>query len=112
MLTLSAFRLVTRTIAASASLAGAMSELWPAKGVIFRTVSSDYDLDFHTAPRRQLVVNLQGSVEIEVGDGSVRRLDGGDILLAEDTTGRGHKSRNVDGQPRTCRYPVHASPFR
>ena len=85
-------------------MAGAISELWPAKGVMFRTVSGDYDLDFHTAPRRQLVVNLQGSVEIEVGDGSVRRLDGGDILLAEDTTGRGHKSRNVDGQPRSCLF--------
>ena len=85
-------------------LAGAMSELWPGKGVIFRTVNGDYDLDFHTAPRRQLVVNLQGAVEIEVGDGSVRRLDSGDILLAEDTTGRGHKSRNVDGQPRSCLF--------
>ncbi len=85
-------------------MAGAISELWPAKGVMFRTVSGDYDLDFHTAPRRQLVVNLRGSVEIEVGDGSVRRLDGGDILLAEDTTGRGHKSRNVDGQPRSCLF--------
>ncbi len=85
-------------------MAGAISALWPAKGVMFRTVSGDYDLDFHTAPRRQLVVNLHGSVEIEVGDGSVRRLDGGDILLAEDTTGRGHKSRNVDGQPRSCLF--------
>ena len=83
---------------------GAVSEIWPAQGVIFRTVEGDYDLDFHTAPRRQLVVNLHGAVDIEIGDGTVRRLNGGDVLLAEDTTGRGHKSRNVDGQPRTCLF--------
>jgi hypothetical protein len=41
-----------------------------------------------------------GGVEIEVGDGSKRRLGPGDILLAEDTSGRGHISRAVDDQPR------------
>lgn len=83
---------------------GRMSELWRGKGVIFREVSGDYALDYHTAPRRQLVVNLTGSVEVEVGDGTVRRLGPGDILLAEDTSGRGHLSRAVDGAPRTCLF--------
>lgn len=84
---------------------GAMSSLWPASGVIFRETAGDYDLDWHTAPRRQLVVNLAGGqVEIEVGDGTKRRLGPGDILLAEDTTGRGHISRAVDGAPRSCLF--------
>lgn len=83
---------------------GRISELWQAKGVIFRTVDGSYDLDFHTAPRRQLVVNLTGSVDIEIGDGSVRRLGPGEILLAEDTSGHGHKSTNVDGEPRSCLF--------
>ena len=43
-------------------------------------------------------------VDITVGDGTVRRLGPGEILLAEDTTGRGHKSTAVDGQPRTCLF--------
>ena len=81
---------------------GRVSELWAAKGVIFREVGGDYALDFHTAPRRQFVINLKGSVEIEVGDGDKRLLGPGDILLAEDTTGQGHISRAVDGQPRSC----------
>jgi hypothetical protein len=76
----------------------------PAKGVLFREVGGDYDLDYHTAPRRQYVVNLTGSVEIEVGDGTKRVLGPGTILLAEDTTGRGHISRNVGGEPRTCLF--------
>jgi len=83
---------------------GRISALWPGKGVMFREVDGDYALDFHNAPRRQLVVNLTGSVDIEVGDGTVRRLGPGAILLAEDTTGQGHISRAVDGEPRTCLF--------
>lgn len=47
---------------------------------------------------------LTGSVEIETCDGSVRRLGPGDILLAEDTTGQGHISRAVAGEPRRCLF--------
>ena len=85
---------------------GMISKLWPGKGVQFREVGSDYHLDFHVAPRRQLVVNLTGSVEIEIGDGTKRILGPGTILLAEDTTGQGHISRNVAGVARTCLF-VH-----
>lgn len=88
---------------------GRISDLWPGGGVQFREVEGDYALDFHNAPRRQLVVNLTGSVEIEVGDGSTRRLGPGEILLAEDTEGQGHISRNVAGEPRSCLF-VHLDP--
>lgn len=46
------------------------------------------------------VVNLEGEVEIEVGDDTKRILRTGEILLAEDTTGQGHISRAVAGKPR------------
>ena len=81
---------------------GRFSELWRGPGVIFREVDGDYDYDYHNAPRRQFIVNLTGSVEIEVGDGTVRRLGPGSILLAEDLTGQGHISRGIDNEPRTC----------
>ncbi len=83
---------------------GRISSLWRGKGVLFREVDGDYALDFHNAPRRQFVINLTGSVDIEVGDGTVRRLGPGDILLAEDTTGQGHISRAVAGEPRRCLF--------
>ncbi len=83
---------------------GRISQPWPASSVMFREVDGDYALDFHNAPRRQLVVNLTGQVDIEVGDGTVRRLGPGSILLAEDTTGQGHISRAVEGEPRTCLF--------
>lgn len=83
---------------------GRISQPWQATGVIFREVDGNYELDFHNAPRRQLVINLDAGVEIEVGDGTRRTLGAGDILLAEDTTGRGHISRSIDGKPRRCLF--------
>jgi len=79
---------------------GFLSERVAATGIVFRETGADYNYDFHVAPRRQFVVNLEGEVEIEVGDGSKRLLRSGDILLAEDTTGQGHISRAVAGKPR------------
>jgi len=83
---------------------GRISKMVTARGVLFREVDGDYDLDFHNAPRRQYVVNLTGSVDLEVGDGTRRRLGPGSVLLAEDTTGRGHKSQAVAGEARTCLF--------
>jgi hypothetical protein len=51
---------------------------------------------WHTAPRRQWVVHLTGTTEIETSDGEVRRFGSGALLLAEDTTGRGHNSRTIN----------------
>ena len=79
---------------------GFLSETVKATGIVFRETAGDYNYDFHVAPRRQYVVNLEGAVEIEIGDGTRRILRSGDILLAEDTTGQGHISRSVEGKPR------------
>jgi hypothetical protein len=84
----------------SGGKAGSLSDVVKATGVIFRETGGDYNFDFHNAPRHQYVVNLEGEVEIEVGDGTKRILRTGDILLAEDTTGQGHISRAVGGKSR------------
>ena len=68
--------------------------------VQFRRTSPDYFIDWHTAPRRQYVITLQGESEVEMGDGSLIRLHPGHILLAEDTTGQGHISRAVGNEDR------------
>jgi quercetin dioxygenase-like cupin family protein len=64
-----------------------------ASGILFMERSGEYTLDWHNAPRRQYGIQLEGEHEIEVGDGTKRLFRPGDILLAEDTTGRGHISR-------------------
>ena len=84
---------------------GTLSPLFAGSGVIFRETDGAYDLDWHPAPRRQLVVMLSGGgVELEVGSGETRRLHAGEVLLAEDTTGRGHKSRAIDPEPRVSLF--------
>ncbi len=56
--------------------------------------------DWHHAPRRQLVAVLSGALEIEVGDGSVRRFGTGDYFLADDLSGQGHQTTDVEGPVR------------
>jgi quercetin dioxygenase-like cupin family protein len=65
--------------------------------------------DFHNAPRRQYVVMMSGVMEVEIGDGSKRRLIPGDVLIAEDLTGKGHITRGVGEDPRvTLAVPLAA----
>lgn len=85
---------------------GQVSELVAATGVIFRETPAGVSLDFHNAPRRQFVVTLSGQVEIECGDGSKRRLGPGDILLADDATGQGHITREIEGPRRSLFIPL------
>ena len=74
---------------------GKLSDEISARSVIFREVDPSYDWDFHTAPRRQFIVLLDGEIEIETSLGEKRSFATGDILLMEDTTGKGHKTRNL-----------------
>ena len=64
-------------------------------GVFFRTGQPALDMDFHNAPRRQLVIPLGGELEVEAGDGTLRHIGTGDALLADDLDGQGHKSRFI-----------------
>ena len=72
----------------------------PATGITFRVSPPGYVLDWHCAPRRQYSISLAGHAEIEVGDGTKARVGPGDVVLAEDLTGRGHVTRVVGDQPR------------
>ena len=73
----------------------ALSQTVAVKSLQFRRTDKNYDLDWHTAPNRQFVVTLSGESEIELEGGRKLRLGPGHILLAEDTTGRGHISRAI-----------------
>jgi hypothetical protein len=79
---------------------GEGTEMQAAKGIAFRVSPPGYVLDWHCAPRRQYSISLSGTAEIEVGDGTKARVGPGDIVLAEDLTGRGHVTRVVGQEPR------------
>jgi hypothetical protein len=72
-----------------------LSKRLPATGIIFRQTKAENDLDFHNAPRRQYIVNLESGVKITASDGESRVIGAGEVILVEDTTGKGHKSQGL-----------------
>ena len=87
---------------------GAMSERLPVTSLILRENPTGYDYGWHTAPREQYIVMLEGQVEITVSDGDVRTFGPGEIVLVTDTIGKGHASRSPDGKPRKSLFlPLH-----
>jgi hypothetical protein len=81
---------------------GKLSKRLPATGIIFREVPPTYDLDGHPAPRRQYIINLDAGVQITASDGESRVIGAGEVILVEDTTGKGHLSKAVEGKVRHC----------
>ena len=79
---------------------GKLSDVLPAKGIIFREVEPSYDWNFHTAPQKQYIILVDGEIEIETSLGEKRIFKSGEILLVEDTTGKGHKTRNLQPKKR------------
>ncbi|MGI9570446.1 MAG: cupin domain-containing protein [Desulfobulbia bacterium] len=55
--------------------------------------------DWHPTPVRQWLVLISGTCELEVEDGEKRTQSAGDIVLLEDTAGRGHKTRVIGDEP-------------
>lgn len=77
---------------------GQVSGQVPASAVFFRNSTGGPEVyDYHVAPRRQFVIHLAGRVQIETGGGESRQFGVGDVLLADDTTGQGHISRELEG---------------
>jgi len=77
------------------------SEFMKATGIYFTVQEHTQERDWHNAPCRQFLIRLEGKSEIEIGDGTKRQVGPGDILWAEDTTGRGHRGRVVDSPRKT-----------
>lgn len=61
----------------------------------FYTFEPGWIGELHPAPTRQFLALLSGEVEMETTDGAVRRFGPGDLVLLEDTSGRGHVTRNT-----------------
>jgi quercetin dioxygenase-like cupin family protein len=72
-----------------------LSPLSPAARYGFLAIQPGWSGDWHPAPQRQLIFYLAGEVEFEVSGGEVRRFGPGSVVLLEDTTGKGHRTRNA-----------------
>lgn len=69
-----------------------LSAVVPATGFAFVRIPVGWYGDWHPTPQRQILVFLAGEIEGETSDGERRRFGPGSVTLAEDTTGKGHRS--------------------
>ena len=74
--------------------------------ISFQETASGGAFAWHTAPVRQLVVTLSGTLDFQTREGEHFLIRPGDILLAEDTVGSGHSWRLTDEQPWRRAYVV------
>jgi len=65
---------------------------------------ADYDLDWHPAPRKQYIINLDAEVQIIAGDGESRVIGIGQIILVEGTAGKGHLSQVIANKVRHAAF--------
>ena len=93
---------------------GRMTDRLPCEGVWLRWTSGSYDYRWHNAPRRQLIASLNGHVEasVDTAGRKRRRFGPGEVLLAEDTRGRGHCTKSLDGAGRWSIFIALGAPGR
>jgi len=75
--------------------------LLPLAGLTARSYNPS-EVAWHIAPQRQFAINLTGELEVEVSDGERRRIGPGDLVLLDDTYGKGHVTRLLS--PVTCLF--------
>ncbi|MGH2585438.1 MAG: hypothetical protein ACRDJE_11040, partial [Dehalococcoidia bacterium] len=76
----------------------AVSALEVVQSISYEETAAGSHLDWHNAPHRQYVITLSGRLEFETRAGVTQVIAPGDVLLAEDTTGDGHRWRLIDDQ--------------
>jgi redox-sensitive bicupin YhaK (pirin superfamily) len=76
------------------------SAILPAQSAMVTEMPEGLYQDWHPASRRQLLVVLSGTLEIETSDGRKHRCSGGEMFLADDVGSRGHLSRTIGGPAR------------
>ncbi|MGP9498808.1 hypothetical protein [Halomonas sp. AOP43-D1-4] len=76
-----------------------LSDVIETTSISFRETSEGGSFSWHDAPNRQFVLTLSGTLTFETRTGDSFTLYPGDILLAEDTTGSGHRWHLIDNQP-------------
>jgi quercetin dioxygenase-like cupin family protein len=81
-------------------LNGNVTEMMKATGVEFSRRAPGPASDWHVGPRRQFVITLSGRGELVLGDGTKVTTGPGHINLIEDTTGKGHTTRNIGPEDR------------
>jgi hypothetical protein len=81
-----------------------VSAPFAAQRALVASMPVGWDGGWHPAPCRQLCFLLSGELEVEVGDGKMRKLATGDVVLLEDLSGKGHVTRVTSPQAVRCAF--------
>jgi len=73
----------------------------------FQETRSGGSYEWHQDPVPRFVVTLSGTLEFEVKSGATFTIRPGDILLAQDNSGTGHKWRLIGDEPWRRAYVVY-----
>jgi len=72
----------------------------------FKETPAHSSFDWHNDPEPQYVITLSGTLEFTTRDGETFVVRPGDVLVATDHVGSGHKWRLIDDQPWRRAYVV------
>jgi quercetin dioxygenase-like cupin family protein len=103
-----AYRLYTGSDGNSHVVRGSVSggELGEALSVLFKETPAHSSFDWHNDPIPQYVITLAGVLEFTTVGGETFTIRPGDVLLAVDHTGSGHKWRLMNDEPWKRAYVV------
>ena len=71
------------------------STVKPADNSVFLELPEGWYGDWHPTPVRQWLILMSGECEFEAGDGEKKICMAGDVVLLDDTTGKGHQTKVI-----------------
>ena len=80
----------------------------PTVELSFQETLSGGSYEWHQDPVPRFVITLSGTLEFQVKSGATFIIRPGDILLAQDNSGSGHKWRLIGEEPWRRAYVVYA----
>jgi len=103
-----AYRLYTGPDGNSHVVRGTVNEskLVEAQTILFKESPAYSSYDWHNDPTPQYVITLAGVLEFTTVDGETFTIHPGDVLVAEDHTGSGHKWRLINDDPWKRAYVI------